>query len=127
MEYQKIINLLDNISNQPSKFRAKNWFEINDKSRGAYNTHSQIKFKTTILKYILCEYSDAYILVKGKITVNNTAASTADANNVNKKIFKNCGPFTDYKSERNIVEIDNAKDIDILMPMFNLIEHSDNY
>ena len=58
MEYQKIINLLDNISKQPSKFRRKNWVEINDESRGAYNTISQTKFKTTMLKSSLRDYSD---------------------------------------------------------------------
>ena len=70
MEYQKIANLLDdNKSNQPSKFRTKNWVEINDESRGTYNVNSQIKFKTTMLKSNLCDYSDAYILVKGTITI----------------------------------------------------------
>ena len=70
MEYQKIANLLDdNKSNQPSKFRTKNWVEINDESRGTYNGNSQIKFKTTMLKSSLCDYSDAYILVKGTITI----------------------------------------------------------
>ena len=58
MEYQKIINLLDNISKQPSKFRRKSWVEINDESRGAYNTNSQTKFKTTMLKSSLRDYSD---------------------------------------------------------------------
>ena len=58
MEYQKIINLLDNISKQPCKFRRKNWVEINDESRGAYNTNSQTKFKTTMLKSSLRDYSD---------------------------------------------------------------------
>ena len=67
MEYQKIINLLDNTLNQPSKFRTKNWVEINDESRGTYNTNSQVKFKTTMLKSSLCDYSDAFILVKGTI------------------------------------------------------------
>ena len=65
MEYQKIINLLDNASNQPSKFKTKNWVEINDESRRLYNVNSQIKFKTTTLKSSLCDYSDAHILVKG--------------------------------------------------------------
>ena len=69
MEYQKIANLID-ASNQPSKFRTRNWVEINDESRGAYNVNSQIKFKTTMLKSSLCDYSDAYILVKGTITIN---------------------------------------------------------
>ena len=129
MEYQKIANLIDDyVSNQPSKFRTRNRVEINDESRGAYNVNSQIKFKTTMLKYILCDYSDAYILVKGTISVNNTAAQGAAANNTNKKvIFKNCAPFTNCISEINNTQIDNAKDIDIVMPMYNLIEYSDNY
>ena len=59
MEYQKIINLLDNKSNQPSKFRTRNWVEINDESRGAYNTNTQIKFKTAMLKSSLWDFSDA--------------------------------------------------------------------
>ena len=128
MEHQKIINLLDNTSNEPSKFRTKNWGEINDESRGAYDTDNQVKFKTTILKSSLCDYSDAYILAKGTITVSNTAAADADANSINKKvIFKNCAPFTDCKREISNVEIDNAKDIGIVMPMYNLIDYSDNY
>ena len=68
MEYQKIINLLDNAPNQPSKFRTKDWIEINDNARGRYNKDSQIKFKTLMLKSSLCDYSDAYILVKGTIS-----------------------------------------------------------
>ena len=62
MEYQKIANLIDYASNQPSKFRTKNWVEINDESRGTYNVNSQIKFKTTMLKSSLCDYHDAYIV-----------------------------------------------------------------
>ena len=129
MEYQKIANLIDDeLPNQPSKFRTRNWVDINDESRGAYNVNSQIKFKTTMLKSSLCDYSDAYILVKGTISVNNTAAQGAAANNTNKKvIFKNCAPFTNCISEINNTQIDNAKDIDIVMPMYNLIEYSDNY
>ena len=95
MEYQKIANLIDDASNQPAKFRTKNWVEINDELRGTYNVNSQINFKTTMLKSSLCDYSDAYILVKGTIAVNNTAAADTDANNTNKKvIFKKCAPFT---------------------------------
>ena len=128
MEYQKIANLIDDTSNQPSKFRTRNGVEINDESRGAYNVNSQIKFKTTMLKSSLCDYSDAYILVKGTISVNNTAAAGAAVNNTNKKvIFKNCAPFTNCIREINNTQIDNAKDIDIVMPMYNLIEYSDNY
>ena len=129
MEHQKIANLIDdNTLNQPSKFRTRNWIEINDESGEAYNVNSQIKFKTTMLKSSLCDYSDAYILVNGTITVNNTAPAGAAANNTNKRvIYKNCAPFTNCISEINNTQIDNAKDIDIVMPMYNLIEYSDNY
>ena len=78
MEYQIIINLLENAPNQPSKFRAKNWVEVNDKSCGMYNVNSQIKFKTLMLRSSLCEYSDEYILVSATITVPNTEAVGAD-------------------------------------------------
>ena len=81
-----------------------------------------------MLRSRLCDYGDAYILVKGNITVNNTAADGAAANNTNKKvIFKNCAPFTNCISKINNTQIDNAEYIDIVMPMYNLIEYSDNY
>ena len=67
MEYQKIANLLKNESNKPSKFRTINWIEINGESRGTYPVDKQIKFKTPMLKSSLCDYADAYILVKGNI------------------------------------------------------------
>ena len=127
MEYQKIANLLGDSSNQTSKFKTRKWIEINDDSMGTYNPGSQIKFKTTMIKSSLCDYSDAYIHAKGTTTVNNTAAADADANNTNKKvIFKNCTPFTNCISEIN-TDLDNAEDIDIVMIMYNLIEYSDNY
>ena len=128
MEYQKIANLLDDASNQPSKFKTKNWVEINDESKGTYDVGSQIKFRTTMLKSSLCDYSDAYIRVKGTITVNNSAVAPAGANNANRKVmFKNCAPSTVCISEINNTQVDNAKHIDIVMPMYNLIEYSDNY
>ena len=77
--------MIHDASNRPSKFRTKNWVEINGESRGTCNVNSQIKFKTTMLKSSLCDYSDAYIIVKGTITVNNTAADGAAANNTEKK------------------------------------------
>ena len=126
MEYRKIKNLLNNTQNQPSKFRTKSWVEINDQSRGTYNVNSQIEFKTTVLKSSLCDYSDAYILVTGTITVEDTSAAGAAANNTNKKvILKNCAPFSKCISEINNTQIDNANGIDIVMPMYNLIEYSD--
>ena len=82
MEYQKIANLLEDESNKPSKFRTRNWVEINDDARGTYSPNRQIKFKTLMLRSSFCDYGDAYIVVKGNISVNNTAAA---ANNTNKK------------------------------------------
>ena len=72
MVYQKKINFLDNTSNQPFKFRTKNWIVINDDAGGRCNTNSQIKFKTTILRSSSCDYSDAHILVKGTVTIDRT-------------------------------------------------------
>ena len=122
--------MLDNgvASNEPSKFRTKKWVEINDESRGAYNTNAQTKYKTTMLKSSLCDYCDVYILVKGNILANNTAADGAAANNTNKKvIFENCAPFTDCICEINNRHLDNAKDIDILISMYNSTEYRDNF
>ena len=81
-----------------------------------------------MLRSSLYDYSDAYILVKGHITANNTVADSAAANNTNKKvIFKSCAQFTYCISKTNNTQVDNAKDIDIVMPMYNLIEYSNNY
>ena len=95
MEYQKIINLFDDITNQPSKSRTGNWVEISDESKGRYDNGNTI-FKTSVTRSNLCDYSDAYILVKGAITVPNTVVAGAAVDNTYKKaIFKNCDPFTD--------------------------------
>ena len=130
MEYQKIANLLDNASNQPFKFRIKDWLQINDESRGGYTIGSYIKFKTTMLRSSLCDYADAYVLVQGTITITG-AGDDASARREDKRnkdvIFKNCAPFTKCISKINDTEIDNAQDIDIVIPMFNLIKYSDNY
>ena len=102
MEYQKISNLIDNASDQPSRFRTINWVEMNDESRRTYNVNSQIKFKTTMLKSSLFDYSDAYILIRGTVIVNSTAAD-AYANNINKKVvFKNLVAFINCMSDINI-------------------------
>ena len=90
--------MLDSASNKPTKFRIKNWVEINDDIRGAYSPNKQTRFKTAMLRSSLCDHSNAYILVKGNITVNKTAA----ANNTGKKvIFKNCAPFINCISKIN--------------------------
>ena len=127
---QHIIDEYNNKSNQLSKFRTKYWIEINDQSRGVQNANSDIRFQNTILRCSLCDYSDTYILVKESITtageVNDAAARQAHERNKG-LIFKNLDPFVNCKSEINNTETDNAKDIDIVMPMYNLIEYNDNY
>ena len=87
MEYQKISNLLSDELNQPSKFRTKNWVEINNEARHIYSPSKQIKFKTSMLRSNLYDYGDAHILVKGNIIVNNTVAESVAANNTNKKVI----------------------------------------
>ena len=79
--------MLNDGSIQPSKFRTRKWVEINDDVRGVYSPNKQIRFKTLMLRSSLCDYNDAYIIVKGNITVNNTAGAGADANNTNKKVI----------------------------------------
>ena len=89
---------------------------------------NKLDLKTALLRSSLCDYSEVYILVKRNITFNNTAGAGVAANNINKKvIFKNCAPFTNCISKINNTQIDNAEYIDIVMPMYNLIEYSDNY
>ena len=100
----------DASSNQPFQPKTKIWVEVNDESRGMYNVNSQIKFKTTMLKSSLCDYSDAYIHVKGKITItgagDNEAATPADERN-KAVAFKNCASVTICVSEINNAQIDN--------------------
>ena len=104
-----------------------------------YSTSNYIRFQTTMLKCSLSDYSDAYILVKGTITITGNAGPPAgrtdaqllaarQADERNKTlVFTNCAPFTNCKSKINNTEIYNAKDIDIVMPMYKLIEYSHNY
>ena len=128
MEYQKIANFLNDGSNKPSKLRTKTWVEINDDVRGVYSPNKQIRFKTSMLRSSLCGYSDACILFKGNITVNNIAAAGAAASNTNKEvIFKTGAPFINCISKINNIQIDNAEYIDVVMPIYNVIEYSDNY
>ena len=129
MEYQKIANLLENTSDNLLKFRTRNWVEINDDSSST-STNADVKFKSTMLKSNLCDYADAYILVKVTITITGVgdgdAVKQLDERNKG-VIFKNCAPFTKCISRINNTDIYNAQDIDIVMPMYNLIEYSDNY
>ena len=131
MECRKITNLLDDTTNQPSKFRTRNWVKINDESRGAYNeennnndsndddnNNNNIKLKTSMMRSNLCDNSDAYILVKETITVPNTTGDGPAVNNANKKvIIKNCAPFTSCITEINNIQVDDVLDVDIIMTM----------
>ena len=110
MEYQKIANFLNDKSSKPSNFWTIIWVEINDEARGIYSHNKEIKFKTSMLRSSLCDYSNVHILVKGNIIVNNTAAAGAAANNTNKKVkFKDCASFTNCISKINNTQIDNAE------------------
>ena len=125
---QKIINLLDNTPNQPSKFKTKNWVEINDESQETYNEDNQIRFNTSMLRSSVCNYSNAYTLFKATITVQNKVIMGQPANNANKRvIFKNCATFTNCISRINNMQIDDAHDINVVISMYNLIEYSINY
>ena len=129
MEYQKIANLLSNESDLPSKFRTRNWVEINDESRENY-TNSDIRFKTTMLRSNLCDYADSYILVKGTITITGAGDNAGERQQDERDkgvTLKNCASFSKCISGINNTDIDNAQDIDIVMPIYNLIEYSDNY
>ena len=124
METQKIVNLLNNSDNEPSKLATRKWYIINDQNNGQYGrgneNDSTIKFETKITKSNLCYYSDAYILVTGNIKVADVAADTNVA-------FKNCAPFTRCVTHINDEHIETAENLDIIMPTYNLLEYSDNY
>ena len=120
METQKIINLLNNSENEYSKFATKKWYVIDSESKGNYSHENPIKFLTSSLESSLCDYSDAYILVTGNINV------TGGDNNT-KVVFKNCAPFEKCSTEIDGTLVDEANFINITIPMYNLIEYSDNY
>ena len=117
MEYQKMVNLLESTSDNLSKFRTRNWVEINDEPRGNY-ANSDIRFKTAMLRSNLCDYADSYILVKRTITINGAgdAAAARQADERDKDVtFKNCAPFTKCISRINNTDIDNAHLIMIMI------------
>ena len=123
MESQKIINLLDSNDNESQKFATKRWYIINDQNTGnnAYGNGEDgttIKFETIVIKPNLCDYSDAYILVI--VNIQNKPVNSAVA-------FKNCAPFRTCDVTINDEHVEKAEDLDIVMPMYNLLEYSDNY
>ena len=123
MECQKIINLLGNIPDKVPRFVIKKWIEVHDQSGETYNTNKQIKFKTSMLRSDLCDYSDTYIVVKGKIIFANSDNDAYDK----KLAFKNNAPFTSSILKISNRLIDNVEDLDIVMPTYNLIEYIKNY
>ena len=128
MENQKIINLLDKIDTDSKHFATKKWYIINDENNTNYGVNKDtgvdnpdtIKYNTRVLKPNLCDYAEAYILIDGTIKATNAVNATRLA-------LKNCAPFTKCNLEINDEHVDTAENLDITMPMYNLIEYSDNY
>ena len=126
MEFQKIVNFLDTTSDDKDlpRFVTKKWIEVYDQSEGNYNVNKEIRIKTSMLRSDLCDFNDAYIVVKGDISLEGDN----DANKRNKNLaFKNNAPFINCISKINGVKTDNAEDLDVVMPMYNLLEYSKNY
>ena len=120
METQKIINLLNDSSNEESKFATKKWYVIDSQTtKGKYKQGDTIKFEAETIKSSLCDYSDAFILVTGNIVVS--AGNNTDVT------FKNCAPSSTCKTVIKDVYIDEVNYIYITMPMCNLFEYSNNY
>ena len=124
METQKAVSLLNGSDNESSKFATKKWSFINDQNNGQYGEGNQndsaIKFDTKVIKSNLCDYSDTYILVAGNVTVTGGNANT-------KVAFKNCAPFRKCVTQINFEHVETAENVDIIMPVYNLVEYSDNY
>ena len=123
-------NLLGTTPNEVPIFITKKWTEVHDQSGNAedrYKPSKQIIFKTSMLRSDLCDFSDAYIVVKGTITLTKTGGRDFIGIRNRFLAFKNNAPFTNCISKINNVLIDNAEDLDVVMPMYNLIEYSKNY
>ena len=122
MESQKIVILLTNNDIESQKFTTRKWYIINDQNNKQYGegdeNDSTIKFETKVIKPNLCDYSDAYILVSGNIENRANNASV---------VFKNCALFTKCITHINDEHLETAENLDIIMPMYNLLEYSDNY
>ena len=120
METQKIVNLLNGSDFENSKFATKNWYVIDSESKDNYSQYDPITFLTKSLESSLSDCLDACILVTGIITATPN-------NGVTQVVFKNCSPFKNCRTEINDIFIDNADFINITIPMYNLIQYSDNY
>ena len=128
MENQKIINLLNKSDTNSRHFATKKWYIINDENNTNYgvnkdtgeNNPDTIKYDIRVSKPNLCDYTDAYILVDGTIRAGGADGDT-------RLVLKNCAPFTKCNLEINDDHVNTAENLDIVMPMYNLIEYSDNY
>ena len=121
MESEKIINQLNSNNNESQKFATKRWYIIQDQNQGEYGNvfdNTTIKYDTKVIKANLCDYSDAYILVTGNIENKPDNSTVA---------FKNCAPFQAFNENINDEYVEAAKYLDIIMPMYNLLEYSGNY
>ena len=126
MGYNKITNLLGKLDKDKiHKFTTIKWTEIFDQSNGTYNENKDIRFKTNQLRSDLCDFNDAYIVVTGKITATN---SGNNINEYNRKVsLKNSAPFINSTLKINRQLIEDAQDLDIVMPMYNLLYYSKNF
>ena len=132
METQKVVNLLNGSDDENSKSETKKWYVFDSESKDNYLHLDRIK---SLTESRLCDYSDAYILVTGNITVTRTIATVAGGNHQRKQplaaatqvVFKNCAPFKTCSKEIDVTLVDETDFINIIMPMYNLIEYSDNY
>ena len=120
MDTQKIVSLLNSSENEYPKYATKKWHVVDSETKGNYSHENSIKFLTSSLESSLCDYSDAYVLVIGNMTA-------AWANNKTEVALENCAPFRKCRTEINDTFTDEAEHINIVMPMYNLIEYSDNY
>ena len=120
METQKIVNLLGDVDNESSKRTTRKWYFINDQNNTDYGEGNKSGTTVKFIKWNICDYLDAYILVAGDITATGGDVNTKNA-------FKNCAPFTKCITHINDEHVDGANNFDIIMPMYNLIEYSNNY
>ena len=135
METIKIVNLLNDLNDKASKFATKKWSVTDSETKGDYSHENPTKFLTSSLESSLCNYSEAYISVTGGIAVTRTITAAVDnpiqrnqtINAATQVAFKNCAPFKNYNTEINDTFVDEAGFINVAVPMYSLIEYSDNH
>ena len=126
MEFKKIANLFDTGFDDKDlpRFVTIEWIEVYDRSEKNYNVNKEIRIKTPMLRSDLCDFSDAYIVARGNITVTEPINAKQKDESV---AFKNNAPLVNFISKINDKQIENVEDLDIVLPMYNLLEYSKNY